>query len=262
MKANGTLMTYKIIAFYKFFTITSTTEEQNFLQDFFASHYSDIVGSVLIAHEGLNGTVGGSHNSIDAYSQLLQDRYGFTEDDYKFSYSDIEPFNKLRVRLKKEIVTLKQSDCDPTDKVGQYVDPEDWNDLISQDDITILDVRNDFEVQVGSFENAINPETTSFSEFSEYVDHNLDANKHKKIAMFCTGGIRCEKASSYMLSKGFDEVYHLKGGILKYLEKIPAEQSKWHGDCFVFDRRIAVQHDMSEIKNQVKRKEILALSGR
>lgn len=253
---------YKIIAFYKFFPISCTLEEQKFLKDFFSTDYSDIVGSVLIAHEGINGTVGGSETSIDAYCELLKTRYGFTEDDYKFSYSEIEPFNKLRVRLKKEIVTLKQSDCDPTHTVGSYVDPENWNDLISDENITLLDVRNDFEVQVGSFENAINPETTSFSEFSEYVDHNLDSKKHKKIAMFCTGGIRCEKASSYMLSKGFEEVYHLKGGILKYLEKIPQEDSKWHGDCFVFDRRIAVKHDLSELTDPAKRKEILTLSGR
>lgn len=256
------MRTHKIIAFYKFFTISSTLEEQNFLKNFLSGDCSDIVGSVLIAHEGLNGTVGGSSTSIDAFCQLLVERYGFTEDDYKFSYSDIKPFNKLRVRLKKEIVTLKQSDCAPTKTVGEYVSPHDWNDLMAQDDVTIIDVRNDFECQVGSFENAINPETTSFSEFSEYVDHNLDTDKHKKIAMFCTGGIRCEKASSYMLSKGFQEVYHLKGGILKYLEQIPEEESKWQGDCFVFDRRIAVKHDLTELTDPVQRQEILTLSGR
>ncbi len=252
---------YKIIAFYKFFSVKSSLDEQNFLQTFFDT-YNDVVGSVLIAYEGLNGTVGGSPESIDAFCTLLTNRYGFTPDDYKFSYADIQPFNKLRLRLKKEIVTLKQSDCDPKKQVGDYVDAKDWNDLITQPDITVIDVRNDFEVKVGSFENAINPETTSFSEFSEYVDLNLDPEKNKKIAMFCTGGIRCEKASAYMLSKGFDTVYHLKGGILKYLEQVPETESKWHGDCFVFDRRIAVKHDLSELTDPVRRKEILTLSGR
>jgi UPF0176 protein len=253
---------YKILAFYKFFSIDSSIDEQEYLNSFFTTCANNIVGSVLIAHEGLNGTVGGTSESIDAFCELLGTRYKFTSDDYKISYASIKPFKKLRIRLKKEIVTLKQSDCKPTNQVGIYVDAENWNNLISDNEITLIDVRNDFEVQVGSFENAINPETTSFSEFSEYVDHNLDPEKNKKIAMFCTGGIRCEKASSYMLSKGFKEVYHLKGGILKYLEKIPQEQSKWHGDCFVFDRRIAVHHDLTELTNTQKRQEILALSGR
>jgi UPF0176 protein len=252
---------YKIIAFYKFFSITSSLGEQNFLNLFFQSH-TDIVGSILIAHEGLNGTIGGSPESIEAFCNLLISRYGFQPDDYKFSYATIKPFHTLRLRLKKEIVTLKQSECSPTTQVGHYVRPKDWNALIAQDDITVIDVRNDFEVQVGSFDSAINPETTSFSEFSEYVDLNLDPEKNKKIAMFCTGGIRCEKASSYMLSKGFKEVYHLKGGILKYLEEIPQTESKWHGDCFVFDRRIAVTHDLTELTDAERRKEILTLSGR
>lgn len=252
---------YKIIAFYKFFSIQSSLEEHNFLKLFFES-CPDIVGSILIAYEGLNGTVGGTSESIDAFCILLTERYGFKPDDYKFSYAHIQPFNKLRVRLKKEIVSLKQSECNPTKMVGHYVSPKDWNDVISQDDIILLDVRNDFEVKVGSFNNAINPETTSFSEFSDYVDVNLDPKTHKKIAMFCTGGIRCEKASSYMLSRGFEEVYHLKGGILKYLEEIPESESQWHGDCFVFDKRIAVQHDLTELTDPVRRKEILTLSGR
>jgi UPF0176 protein len=253
---------YKILAFYKFFTINASIDEQKYLTDFFQKHANDVIGSVLIAYEGLNGTVGGTEKSIDAFCDLLIKRYGFTLDDYKISYASIKPFKKLRVRLKKEIVTLKQSDCDPMHQVGTYVEAKDWNNLISDNNITLIDVRNDFEVQVGSFENAINPETTSFSEFSEYVDHNLNPEKNKKIAMFCTGGIRCEKASSYMLSKGFKEVYHLKGGILKYLENIPQEASKWHGDCFVFDRRIAVKHDLTELTDYQKRQEILTLSGR
>lgn len=252
---------YKIIAFYKFFSVTSNIQEQNVLTNFFSA-YDDIVGSVLIAHEGLNGTVSGNEESINAFCDLLINKYNFSQDDYKFSYAQIKPFKKLRLRLKKEIVTLKQSDCNPQKIVGEYVKPKDWNNLISQDDIVLLDVRNDFEVKVGSFENAINPETTSFSEFKEYVDLNLDPQKNPKVAMFCTGGIRCEKASSYMVSKGFKEVYHLKGGILKYLEEIPENDSKWHGDCFVFDRRIAVKHDLSELTDAERRKEILTLSGR
>ena len=252
---------YKIIAFYKFFGVASLLGEQNFL-DNFAKTYPDLVGSILVAQEGINGTVGGTPETIKAFCDLLRSRYGFNDDDYKFSESKIKPFNKLRIRLKKEIVTLKQSDCDPTKQVGHYVSAKDWNALIAQDDITLIDVRNDFEVQVGSFDAAINPETNSFCEFSEYVDLNLDPQKNKKIAMFCTGGIRCEKASSYMLSKGFEQVYHLKGGILKYLEQVPQSESKWHGDCFVFDKRIAVKHDLTELTDINRRKEILTLSGR
>jgi len=253
---------YKIVAFYRFFTIDAMLKEQIFLNDFFDHKHNDIIGSVLIAHEGLNGTVGGEAASIDAFCDVLTQRYGFSSDDYKFSYASIKPFKSRRVRLKKEIVTLKQDAGNPTKQVGTYVAPNEWNNLIDQQDITVIDVRNDFEVQVGSFKNAVNPETTSFSEFSEYVDHNLDPKENKKIAMFCTGGIRCEKASAYMLSQGFEEVYHLKGGILKYLEEIPQQDSKWHGDCFVFDRRIAVKHDLSELTDQNKRQEILTLSGR
>jgi UPF0176 protein len=253
---------YKIVAFYKFVSVKSLLDEQSFLTDYFARNHSNIVGSVLIAHEGFNGTIAGTDEAIDAFCALLINRYGFENDDYKFSYATIKPFGEIRVRLKKEIVTLKQGDCDPTQKVGTYVEPSDWNSMIADDAVTILDVRNDFEVQVGSFQGAINPETTSFSDFSEYVDHNLDPEKNKKIAMFCTGGIRCEKASSYMLSKGFEEVYHLKGGILKYLEQVPQEESKWHGDCFVFDRRIAVKHDLTELTDPERRKEVLSLSGR
>ncbi len=252
---------YKVIALYRFFPIISPPNEQTFLKSYLAD-FPDIVGSLLIAPEGINGTIGGQEGSIDAFTKMITERYGFTQDDYKYSVASMKPFNKLRIRLKKEIVTLKQAECDPTKVVGEYVAPQDWNNIISQPDVTVIDVRNDFEVKVGSFENAVNPETTSFSEFAEYVDHNLSPDKNKKIAMFCTGGIRCEKASSYMLSKGFDTVYHLKGGILKYLEEIPQEDSKWHGDCFVFDKRIALGHKLTELTDTEKRREILRMSGR
>jgi len=156
------------------------------------------------------------------------------------------PFNRMKVRLKKEIVRLGDPETDPNARVGIYVDAADWNALIRQDDVLLLDTRNGFEVEMGTFEGAVDPKITRFGEFPDFASRTLDSSKHKKIAMFCTGGIRCEKASSYLLSQGFEEVYHLKGGILKYLEEIPEEQSLWRGECFVFDQRIALGHGLSE----------------
>lgn len=239
-------MSYKVVAFYKFTSIADIESVQLGFKSFTKAY--DICGTVLVAKEGLNGTVGGSSEAIDRFTNLLIDGFGFTEDDYKFSDSLEKPFPKMKVKLKKEIVTLKQDHVDPNKVVGTYVTPQEWNDIISQKDMIVIDTRNDFEVQMGTFENAINPLTECFSEFPEYVKQNLDPKKHKKVAMFCTGGIRCEKASSYMLEEGFEEVYHLKGGILKYIEEIPESTSKWLGDCFVFDKRIALGHGLKEIE--------------
>jgi UPF0176 protein len=209
-----------------------------------------IKGSVLLAHEGINGTVAGSDEGIDAFVRELQHGtlFGGRLDnlELKFSSASEMPFQRLKVRLKKEIVTLGDTAVDPTQRVGTYVEPSDWNELISAPDTLVIDTRNVFEVAMGTFEGAIDPGIKSFGQFKEFAARQLDPAKHKRIAMFCTGGIRCEKASAYLLAQGFDEVYHLKGGILRYLEGVPQEQSRWRGECFVFDERVALGHDLRE----------------
>jgi len=177
--------------------------------------------------------------SIDALADL----------EVKESFCDSQPFRRTRVRLKREIVTMGVEGIDPKQSAGTYVNPENWNDLISDPDVVLIDTRNDYEVAIGTFEGAINPQTESFREFPEYVDKHLDPEKQPKVAMFCTGGIRCEKSTALLKQKGFQEVYHLRGGILKYLESVPPEQSKWHGDCFVFDQRVSVGHGLVEGKH-------------
>jgi len=202
-----------------------------------------IKGILLLAEEGINGTVAGTREAIDKLKAFLESRFNGLE--YKESWADELPFHRMKVRLKKEIVTLGVPGVDPSQRVGTYVDPQEWNALISDPDVLLLDTRNSYEVEIGTFRDAINPKTDSFSEFPSFVK-TLDKTKHRKIAMCCTGGIRCEKASSYMLSQGFEEVYHLKGGILKYLETVPSEKSLWEGECFVFDGRVAVAHGLDK----------------
>ncbi len=203
-----------------------------------------VMGICLLANEGINGTLAGLPQDMQVVLSEIRALTGFPDLEHKLSYAETMPFLRLKIRLKKEIVTLGVPSVDPTRLVGTYVEPEDWNTLIADPDIVLIDTRNADEVRIGTFEGAIDPQTKSFSQFPDYVKTQLDPKKHPKIAMFCTGGIRCEKASNYMLQQGFSEVYHLKGGILKYLELIPEEQSKWHGDCFVFDRRVAVGHGL------------------
>jgi len=207
-----------------------------------------IKGTILLAEEGINGTIAGHSDDIHAILNFLHTdplfNGAFADLEHKESFSDKHPFYRMKVKLKKEIVTLGVPGVSPTNKVGTYVKPEDWNALISDPDIILIDTRNGYEVDIGTFKNAANPKTTTFREFPQYIKKNLNKNKSKKVAMFCTGGIRCEKASSYMLSEGFDEVYHLKGGILKYLEAVPKEESLWEGECFVFDQRVAVKHGL------------------
>ena len=205
-----------------------------------------VKGTLLIAEEGINGTVSGSRAGIDGLLTWLKADPRFVDIDHKESYCDEQPFYRSKVKLKKEIVTLGVPGVDPNQLVGTYVEPQDWNALIADPEVLVIDTRNDYEVAIGTFERAIDPKTKSFREFPEYVEAHFDPAKHKKVAMFCTGGIRCEKASSYMLGAGYAEVFHLKGGILKYLEEVPQEQSKWQGDCFVFDNRVTVRHDLSE----------------
>ena len=211
-----------------------------------------IKGSVLLAHEGINGTVAGSDEGIDAFVRELQHGplFGGRLDnlELKFSSASEMPFQRLKIRLKKEIVTLGDAAVDPTRQVGTYVEPSDWNALIAAPDTLVIDTRNAFEVAMGSFEGAVDPGIKSFGQFKEFAAQQLDPAKHKRIAMFCTGGIRCEKASAYLLAQGFNEVYHLKGGILRYLEGVPEQESRWRGECFVFDERVALGHGLREHK--------------
>lgn len=203
-----------------------------------------IKGTLLLAHEGINGTVSGTRSGIDALLKFIRSHDLFAKLVHKESFTDEQPFYRMKVRLKKEIVTMGVEDIDPNEIVGTYIAPEEWNDLISDPDTIIIDTRNDYEVAIGTFEGAIDPKTKTFREFPDWVRKQKDLNKDTKIAMFCTGGIRCEKSTAFMKQQGFEEVFHLEGGILKYLENVPKEESKWQGDCFVFDERVSVGHGL------------------
>jgi UPF0176 protein len=207
---------------------------------------AEVRGTLLLAAEGINGTIAGSRLGIDKVLDFLQQDERFAGLEVKESYVDDNPFYRTKVKLRKEIVTMGVQDIDPNEIVGTYVDAEDWNELISRPDVLLLDTRNKYEVEIGTFDGAVNPETDSFREFPEYVARHLDPGNHKKVAMFCTGGIRCEKSTAYLRQQGFDEVYHLKGGILKYLELVPESESKWQGECFVFDNRVTVNHKLEQ----------------
>jgi len=205
---------------------------------------NQVYGTLLLAAEGINGTISGTRENIDSVLHWIGQQPGLENIDTKESFDDEIPFYRTKVKLKKEIVTMGVEGIDPRQVVGTYVKPEDWNDLISDPDVLVVDTRNDYELQIGTFKNAIAPKTTSFREFPEWANNNIDRTSNKKIAMFCTGGIRCEKSTAYMKEQGFDQVYHLEGGILKYLEKVPKDQSLWQGECFVFDNRVAVDQDL------------------
>ena len=238
----------KVLAIYKFASLPDCAELQPLIEAFCLRH--KIRGTLILAPEGINGTVAGTPQAIDALADWLYDGNLFggrlRGAEAKFSPAAEMPFLRLKIRLKPEIVTLRAPEADPNKIVGTYVQPDEWNELIAQDDVVVLDTRNDYEYALGTFEGAIDPKTKIFTEFKDYVAKNLDPEKNKKVAMFCTGGIRCEKASAYMLAQGFEEVYHLHGGILKYLEAIPADQSSWKGECFVFDERVGVGHGLVE----------------
>ena len=244
------VMPFKVAAFYQFAALPDFRELREPLRALGAA--LGLRGSVLLAHEGINGTVAGGGEAIDAFVHQLQNGalFGSRLDhlELKFSNASEMPFQRLKVRLKKEIVTLGDIAVDPTRRVGTYVEPSDWNDLIAAPDTLVIDTRNAFEVAMGTFDGAIDPGLKSFGQFKEFAAQKLDPGKHKKIAMFCTGGIRCEKASAYLLARGFDEVYHLKGGILRYLEGVPETESRWRGECFVFDERVALGHGLREHK--------------
>ena len=239
---------YKVMAIYKFADLPDAEAIQPALAQFCCSR--EIKGTLILAPEGINGTVAGTTEDIDALAEMM-----FSGDlfhgrlagaEVKYSTADEMPFLRMKVRLKPEIVTLRAPQANPAKTVGTYVEAENWNSLIERNDVVLVDTRNDYEVGLGTFQRALDPATKSFTEFKDYVAENLDPARDKKVAMFCTGGIRCEKASSYLLSQGFEEVFHLKGGILKYLEVVPEAESRFAGECFVFDERVSVGHGLVE----------------
>jgi len=233
-----------VAALYRFAALPDFEALRDPLYQLMIEH--EVRGTLLLAKEGINGTIAGSRQGIDRIMGWLKSDPRFADLEAKESYVDTPPFYRTKVKLKKEIVTMGVEGIDPNDIVGTYVEPADWNALIADPEVLVLDTRNKYEVDIGSFENAINPETESFRELPAYVERHLDPVKHKKVAMFCTGGIRCEKSTAFLKQQGFSEVYHLKGGILKYLEEVPETESKWRGECFVFDNRVAVNHQLEK----------------
>ena len=233
-----------VAALYKFVEIDDLLSLQSNLYEICKKN--NIMGTILIANEGINGTISGKTNEINQTISLLKSDKRFTNIEIKYSSSDKQPFHRMKVRLKKEIVTIGLPEINPNNKVGTYVKPDDWNDLISDPNVVVIDTRNKYETKIGSFQNALDPETSSFREFPDWVKKfkSSKENANKKIAMFCTGGIRCEKASSLMKEEGFEDVYHLQGGILKYLETIDRENSLWNGECFVFDQRVCLTDEL------------------
>ncbi|MBV1873143.1 MAG: rhodanese-related sulfurtransferase [Gammaproteobacteria bacterium] len=207
---------------------------------------NEVVGTLLLAREGVNGTIAGTRQGIDNVLAWLKNDSRLSQLSHKESYHNEIPFYRTKVKLKKEIVTMGVKDIDPRKVVGTYVKPANWNALISDPEVLLVDTRNSYEVKIGTFKGALNPDTDTFRQFPQYVSEKLNPAKHKKVAMFCTGGIRCEKSTAYLKQQGFDEVYHLEGGILKYLEEVPTEKSLWEGECFVFDKRVAVNHNLEK----------------
>jgi len=237
---------FVVAALYKFVTLEDFREMREPLLD--ACLGAGTRGTLLLAAEGINGTIAGSRQAIDEVLNYLRSDVRLTDLEHKESFDHEMPFYRMKVKLKKEIVTLGVPGIDPNRRVGSYVRPKEWNALLRDPDVVLLDTRNDYEVDIGTFRGALDPRTESFREFPEYVRKHLDPTRHKKIAMFCTGGIRCEKASAFMLDEGFEQVFHLHGGILKYLEEVPPDDSVWEGECFVFDNRVAVDHRLQKGK--------------
>jgi UPF0176 protein len=235
---------YVVAALYKFVALPDYVE----LRDKLYQHLvlNKVKGTLLLAEEGINGTICGTREGIDAVRQWLHADGRFEGLSYKESFAEAPAFYRTKVKLKTEIVTMGVPGVNPQHIVGTYVKGEDWNRLIEDPDTILIDTRNDYEVAIGTFKNAVNPNTTSFREFPQWAAENLDKTKHKKVAMFCTGGIRCEKSTAYLKEQGFEEVYHLDGGILKYLEEMPEQNSLWQGECFVFDQRVAVKHGLEQ----------------
>lgn len=235
---------YVVCALYKFVSL----EDFAALREPLLKVMEDnaVKGTLLLAHEGINGTISGAREEIDTVISWLNQDPRLNPISCKESFDDIQPFYRTKVKLKREIVTMGVEGIDPCETVGTYVKPADWNALISDPDVTVIDTRNDYEIEIGTFKHAIDPKTQTFREFPQYVAEHLDPQKNKKVAMFCTGGIRCEKSTAFLKQQGFEEVFHLEGGILKYLEDVPEHESLWQGDCFVFDNRIAVNHQLEK----------------
>tara|TARA_B100001750_G_scaffold136233_1_gene108390 strand:- start:197 stop:1102 length:906 start_codon:yes stop_codon:yes gene_type:complete len=239
-------MTWTVAALYKFVKIADREALQIALKE--KAKTLEVYGSLLVANEGLNGTIcAPSRDAMDTMIAFIDEKVGIERMELKYSTAELRPFRRLKIRLKKEIVTLRQDHVDPTQQVGTYLTPREWHEMLKANpDMPVIDTRNDYEVEIGTFKNAIDPKTKVFTEFPDFVSKHLSPEKNKKVAMFCTGGIRCEKASSYMLAEGYEEVYHLKGGILKYLEDIPEEESLWDGECYVFDHRVSLGHGLKQ----------------
>ena len=237
-------MRFVVVALYKFVQLENFKALRPTLLDLMLAN--KVKGTLLLASEGINGTICGSRRGIDNVLQWLQADLRFNGMEVKESLSEKQTFYRTKVKLKKEIVTMGVEGIDAGKTTGIHVNPGDWNALICDPDVTVIDTRNNYEVKIGTFKNAVNPETTTFREFPDYARDNLSKEKNKKIAMFCTGGIRCEKSTSYLKAQGFEEVYQLKGGILKYLEEVPEQESLWQGECFVFDQRVAVDHALKQ----------------
>lgn len=242
--------TYKIAALYRFTPVEDIHGLRAAIYAYAEEHAPSTCGTLLLAPEGINGTIGAKPDELEKIIDYLDEQFGVKAGgkacELKYSVANKKPFNRFKVRPKKELITLRKPEADPNTVVGEYVEPKDWNDLINDPDVVLVDTRNEYETRVGTFKGAIDPDIDIFTEFPDWVEDNLDPKKDKKVAMFCTGGIRCEKASAYMLAHGFENVYHLKGGILDYLETVPAGQSQWEGDCFVFDQRVSVGHGVEE----------------
>ena len=235
-------MTYLIATFYKFANISDLKAKKQQILTWCQSQ--ELKGTIILAEEGINGTIAGQGKAIATLLTQLRSLPNLADLEHKESTAQKLPFVRLKVKIKSEIVTLGLPEVKPNQQVGTYVNPQDWNQVIADPEVVVIDTRNDYEVEIGSFKRARNPHTQSFREFPQYIAQNLNPQENPKVAMFCTGGIRCEKASSYLLSQGFKEVYHLKGGILKYLENISPEESMWEGECFVFDERVAVKEGL------------------
>ena len=237
-------MEHTVATFYLFADLPDFEAKQAPIKAYCESQ--SVLGTIILAPEGINGTIAGPSAGITAALEFLRADERLAKLPTRLSFTDRKTFHRMRVILRPEIVTLGDPSVNPNEAVGQYVAPEDWNELINDPEVTLIDTRNDYEVEVGTFRGAIDPKTTTFGEWPEYVENNLDPEKHPKIAMFCTGGIRCEKASAHLLKNGFKEVFHLRGGILSYLEIVPESESSWEGDCFVFDHRVAVKHGLEQ----------------
>ena len=237
-------MEYTVATFYHFADLPDFGAKQVPIKAFCDGQ--SVLGTIILAPEGINGTIAGPSAGVTATLDFLRADERLAKLPTRLSHTDRKTFHRMRVILRPEIVTLGDPSVNPNEAVGQYVEPKDWNALINDPEVTLIDTRNDYEVEVGTFKGAIDPKTTTFGEWPEYVENNLDPEAHPKIAMFCTGGIRCEKASAHLLKNGFKQVFHLRGGILSYLENVPESESAWEGDCFVFDHRVAVKHGLEQ----------------